>query len=108
MCGTSSRCFTQVLLFIYLFLRPLRFLICASLLSHMADLPSLQPRKPGRVGSGLGLDLIRVEVLPALREPRPALGFQSQLGPQIPELIRMSTPPHAGAEDDAHSASVAK
>ena len=39
------------------------------------------------------LDLIRVEVLPALREPRPALGLQSQLGPQIPELIRMSTPP---------------
>ena len=74
----------------------------------MADLPSLQPRKPGRVGLGLGLNLMRVEVLPALRESRPALGFQSQLGPQIPELARMSTLPHAGAEDDVHSASVAK
>ena len=71
---------------------------------YTVDLLSLQPRQPGRVGSGLGLDLIRVEVLPALREPRPALGFQSQLGPEIPELIRMSTSPHAGAEDHAHSA----
>ena len=97
---------TQVLLSIWM--SPTSASQSVHLRSHMADLPSLQPRKPGRVGSGLGFDFIRVEVLPALREPRPVLGFQSQLGPQRPELVRMSAPPHAGAEDDVDSASAAK
>ena len=68
--------------------------------SHMEDLKS---GEPGRVGSGLGLDLIRVEVLPALREPRPALGLQSQLGPEVPELVRVPAlpPPCRGRRQPA-------